>query len=151
MRYKKLASALSTVRMFTRMCDFIQLSGFFIEKLDKILKGEYGIKDLSKHEILTWICAVFDFCSEFFDNWYYFVRIGAIKWSNAWQEKWVDWLSTFFSFSFIVLSIIEKFVSIYKAAKKKYREENKSLLQNSPNSSTEASSIGNSDQKVNIS
>lgn len=123
MRYKKLASALSTVRMFTRMCDFIQLSSFFIEKFEKIMNGEYGIKDLSKHEILVWVCNTCDFFSEMFDNWYYFVRIGAHKWQTAWQEKWVDWLSTFFSFTFIALSIVEKFVSCYKAAKKKYLEQ----------------------------
>jgi hypothetical protein len=109
--------------MFSRMCDFIQLSGFFIDKFDKIMKGEYGVKNFSKHEVLTWICATFDFCSELFDNWYYFVRIGVHKWQTPWQEKWVDWLSTFFSFSFIVLSIIEKFVSIYKGVVKKYLDQ----------------------------
>ena len=80
MRYKKLGSALSTVRMFTRMGDFLQLSAFFIEKLTKITRGEYGLKDLSKHELLTWVANTCDICSEFFDNWYYFVRIGAHKW-----------------------------------------------------------------------
>lgn len=104
------------------MGDFIQLSAFFIDKFGKIYRGEYGVKDLSKHELLCWICQICDFLSEFFDNWYYFVRIGAHQWQTAWQEKWVDWLSTCFSFSFIALSILEKFVSIYKDTKKKYAE-----------------------------
>lgn len=83
-RYKKLGSALSTVRMFTRMGDFIQLSAFFINKFGKILSGQYSFKDLSMHELLKWVMEVCDFCSELFDNWYYFVRIGALKWSTPW-------------------------------------------------------------------
>ena len=105
------------------MGDFLQLARYFIDKFDKILKGQYGLRQLaSKHELLTWLCKIFDILSEFFDNWYYWNRIGMLEWSNAWQKKWVDWLSSFFSFSFIVLSIIEKVVSIYKSAAKKYMQ-----------------------------
>ena len=70
--------------------------------------------------ILSWTMQLVDIFSGIFDNWVYLKRIGVINFYNKWQEAWVDWLSSFVPFSFIILQIIEKILETFIAAMIKF-------------------------------
>ena len=70
--------------------------------------------------ILSWMMQLVDIFSGIFDNWVYLKRIGVINFYNKWQEAWVDWLSSFVPFSFIILQIIEKILETFIAAMIKF-------------------------------
>ena len=44
-----------------------------------------------------------EFNTGFFDNWVYLNRVQLVKYSNKWQEIWVDWLCTAAAAAFVVL------------------------------------------------
>ena len=57
-----------------------------------------------------------EFFTDFYDNWYYFIRVGLIQYNTKWQKKWVEYLGAFCAFSSLLLNIIDKFISCYKEA-----------------------------------
>ena len=63
-----------------------------------------------------------DLCSGIFDNLCYLNRIKLKPYSNKWQEKWVDYLSSACALTFVVLSIIEKLIAVYREATQKYND-----------------------------
>lgn len=85
--------------------------------------GKKKIKDFTKQDMLKWIMQTADFLSEFFDNWFFLVRVGLIRYYSKWQEKWVDYISSLGMFTFLILSIVDKFVTVYKDALKKYNQQ----------------------------
>ena len=105
MRYKKLGSALSTVRMVTRFGDFLESIRWFFAKITKLFKGEIRIMQESK---LTWLIKLLEFCSGIFDNWVFLARIQIVRYTTKWQKTWVDWLSSFFALCCMVFSFFEK-------------------------------------------
>ena len=122
-RWKKLGSAFSTVRMTTRFGEFLDQARFFLERINSLLQGKTTLRDESK---LKWVMNFMDFWGGVTDNWVYLERIDLIKYSSEWQGDWVDYLSSWFTVVFILLSMYDKLRNIYRDALKKLKEAMKS-------------------------
>ena len=75
---------------------------------------------MKKESPLKWVMNFVDLCSGILDNLVYLNRIKFRPYSTKWQEKWVDWLGSAASLSFVILSILEKIIAVYREAIQKY-------------------------------
>lgn len=104
LRFKTMGSAFSTSRMAMRfgngISPLIELIDL-LKDLPNTLKTKRGCLDL--------VMQVIDIGSCVFDNWVFLKRIGLTDFTTHFQKEWVDWLSSFFTVTFIVLSIVMKF------------------------------------------
>ena len=83
---------------------------FFVAKLVAYSKGKLKINSES---IIEWMINFIDFWSGIFDNWVYLNRVNLRKWSNKWQEAWIDYLSSACCITVILLSMVQKALKIY--------------------------------------
>lgn len=97
--------------MTTRMGEFIEQATFFVQRINSLLQGKTTLRDESK---LKWVMNFMDFWGGVTDNWVYLERINLVKWSSDWQGEWVDYLSSWFTVVFILLSIYDKLRVIYR-------------------------------------
>ena len=125
MRWKKLGSAISTARMVTRFGDFTENLKWFLKKISDLYRGRTTMKEQCP---IQWVAKLIDFFSGIFDNWVFLERINLVKYNTPWQRKWVDWLSSACTLSFLVLSIIEKIVNVYRQALEKTQNQTSKKL-----------------------
>lgn len=115
LRYKKAGSQMSTCRMFTRLGDWLCSLRFFTAKMESVRKGKLSLKNESP---LEWIIEAVDILGGFFDNWVYLNRVKIRTWKSKWEEIWVDWFSSAFCITFILLSMLNKALKIYNSSVK---------------------------------
>lgn len=105
--------------MTTRFGDFLDQALFFVTRINSLLQGKTKLRDESA---LKWVMNFMDFWGGVTDNWVYLERINLIQYSSDWQGEWVDYLSSWFTVVFILLSMYDKLRVIYRDSLKKLKE-----------------------------
>ena len=78
-----------------------------------INSGKISITDESP---LKWVMNFVDLWSGIFDNLCFLNRIKLRPYKTKWELKWVDWFGSAFALTFVLLSIVEKLIAVYKEA-----------------------------------
>jgi hypothetical protein len=113
MRFKKIGSSLSTVRMALRLGSFISVFEFFVGQYMKFTEGSKFNRALitmlgelaSKSKMLQTLLTAM---SGFFDNWYYFGRIGVYDFRSPQQNLTISRLGTTPTIISYVMDIINE-------------------------------------------
>ena len=71
-----------------------------------------------------------DLCSGIFDNLCFLNRIKLRPYKTKWEVKWVDWFGSAFALTFVLLSILEKIIAVYREAIQKFNDTNVDLSNN---------------------
>lgn len=112
-----MGSAFSTSRMAMRFGNGISP---LIELLELLKDFENTVK--TKRGCLNLVMQIVDIGSCVFDNWVFLKRIGLTDFTTKFQKEWVDWLSSFFTVTFIALSIVMKFCKAWVASVSQFKQ-----------------------------
>eukprot|EP00347_Sterkiella_histriomuscorum_P009654 403340381 len=108
MRFKKMGSNISTIRMALRLFNFLDVIQYFYR---------YKRKQDQGVPIFKIIRSVFDFISSITDNWIFLARIDVYKWTNSHENNLINQIGTFASIVVIVMDVLNELLVIYQKSK----------------------------------